>query len=233
MGLALRKECDSDPFYHICAKAGHHGHVCKGKITWEHALIFAVSKVQKKFAIVPICEYGHGVNFHLDSPDLDKDFNVWISLSLSTPEEIQSISKAVNYTQKLKWLKTIYGEYDKQKAFDAFEILKAERGYMRDGILYIGERKTVNASPAKVGPKLPSNTPSQRSQNRSGEKKDKFWYPLSSRERGAIEKAIEWHKEVLDEHYTPFQMIEKAILSYHKEVIVVDSELEPSLEINY
>ncbi len=207
MGDALRKECDDDPFYHTCAKAGVKGHECKGKITWEHALYFSGSKLQKKFAIVPLCEFGHGVNTHQDGGDMKKDLNEWIALSLATPEERFSISKAESKDQRLKYLETIYGKYDKGAAMNAFEVFKKERGYLsQDGILFIGEKREKKSGPTPAGIEIPSYIKGRESKG--------FWYPLSEAEKQLVKKSIEWHKENLDEHYTPFQMIRKMIEEY-------------------
>lgn len=195
--LPLRKEIEKDPFYSICAKAGIEGHDCEGKITWEHALYFGGSKVQKKFALVPICEYGHGVNTHQDGGDMDKNLNEWIALSLSTSEERFSISKAENKEQRLKYLETIYGKYDKELAIISFEKIKAERGYIKNNILYIGNKVS-----------MPEKSKEKK------EVKDKFWYPLSKEERDLVAKAIEFHKEIEDLHYTPFEMIRRMIIEY-------------------
>lgn len=99
----------ADPFYKGCARAGWHDHVCDGKITFEHAIIFGGKQLQEKFAIIPLCEKAHAVNNHQDGGDLNKEINVWIALNRATVDEIRRISKAVNYTHKLKILGDKFG----------------------------------------------------------------------------------------------------------------------------
>lgn len=101
----------SDPYYKICARAGYHGHICDGKITFEHALIYAGRQIQEKFAIIPLCEKAHSVNKYQDGGDINKDINVWIALSRATPDQLHNYSKAINYSAKLTMLNTQYGTY--------------------------------------------------------------------------------------------------------------------------
>lgn len=98
-----------DPFYRTCALAGYHGHVCEGRITWEHALYNAGKKVQKKFAIIPICARAHEVDLWQDAGTMDKALNQWVALSRATPEELRELSKAEPAERKLAYLQGIYG----------------------------------------------------------------------------------------------------------------------------
>lgn len=107
----LTVELEADPFYKVCARAGYHDHKCQGKITWEHAIIYAGKQLQKKFAIIPLCEYGHAVNFHQDGGDLKKEINLWIALSRATDEEILSISKVERYAFQKERLIKKYGTW--------------------------------------------------------------------------------------------------------------------------
>lgn len=110
MGDALREEVTNDPEYQVCMLSGYH--VCEGRLTNEHALYYDKKKIQKKFAIVKVCASGHGVDQYQDAPtELPKDMREWVALSRATDEEIRSISKAVNYTQRLKYLEGKYGVY--------------------------------------------------------------------------------------------------------------------------
>lgn len=104
----LKEELNADPDYGYCMKYGHHGHTCDGRITFEHSIIFAGSQLQVKFAILSLCEYGHGVDRFQDGGDLNKEINEWIALSRATEEEIQSINKTGMYPQRIKYL---YGKY--------------------------------------------------------------------------------------------------------------------------
>lgn len=108
----LLAELLADPFYKICARKGKD---CQGKITFEHALIFAGKQIQEKFAIVPLCTWHHAVNEHQDGGDLNKKMNVWIALSRATPEELTRYSKARNLHRELAALNSIFGIYQNSK----------------------------------------------------------------------------------------------------------------------
>ena len=100
-----------DPFYKTCARAGLHGHVCEGRVTFEHALIYGGKQVQKKFAILPLCEGAHSVGRCQDAGDLNKEVNVWICLNRASIYELVSISKAIDYTRMKDMLNKKYGMY--------------------------------------------------------------------------------------------------------------------------
>lgn len=108
----LRREINADPFYRYCARRGLHGHVCGGRITREHALIFAHRQIQKKHAIVPLCAKAHAVDEYQDGGDMNKEINVWIALSRATTAELLEISKAVDYFRLLRYLNGKYGIFE-------------------------------------------------------------------------------------------------------------------------
>lgn len=119
--LALRKKLEEDPFYSVCAKASYPDHTCKGKITWEHALYFGGKQVQERYAIIPLCEYGHSVNSHQDGGDLDKKFNEWVALHRATDNELTALSKAENKFHRRNYLDVTYGsQYNEQDAIVAY-----------------------------------------------------------------------------------------------------------------
>lgn len=111
----LRKEMAEDPFYKTCCLYGQvlNGtkHECKGNVTWEHTLIYAGSKIQEKWAIIPLCEKYHGVNWYQDSGYLVKEVNVWVALNRATYEDLKRFSKAVNYVRERDRLNNLYGTY--------------------------------------------------------------------------------------------------------------------------
>lgn len=107
----LRKQLAADPFYKKCAREGLHGHECGGRITWEHAIMFAGKQVQERFAILPICAKGHEVDSYQDGGDLDKEVHLWLALSRATDDELRAISRTIDYRQKLNRLNVQYGIY--------------------------------------------------------------------------------------------------------------------------
>ncbi len=92
----LRAELALDPEYRICSLDGYPGHVCAGRITWEHA-------------IIPLCARAHDVDFYQDGHNMVKELNVWVALNRATPQELRLHSKVVPYTDMLARLNAKYG----------------------------------------------------------------------------------------------------------------------------
>lgn len=103
----LREEIAHDPYYQKCSRAVDGG--CAGRITWEHAIIYAGRQVNEKWAIIPLCERHHGVNSYQDRGIMDKDRNVQIALNRATESELDAISKVINYRAWRDRLNKIYG----------------------------------------------------------------------------------------------------------------------------
>lgn len=97
----------ADPYYKTCARKTDGG--CDGRITFEHAIIYAGRQLQEKWAIVPICARHHEVDGYQDNGDLDKARNVHIALNRATAGQLGAISKAINYIALRERLNTIYG----------------------------------------------------------------------------------------------------------------------------
>lgn len=107
----LRDTLAADPYYSVCARKGLHGHTCAGRITWEHAIIYAGKQVNERWAIIPLCEKAHNVGMWQDCGDFNKRINEWIALSRATTRELLEISKARDHFQYLAWLEKIFGKY--------------------------------------------------------------------------------------------------------------------------
>lgn len=82
---------------------------CAGRITKEHALIYAGKQVQEEFAILDVCEFHHGVCNYQDKGDLNKEKHVWIALNRATTEELRAIGKNVDYEALKSRLNAKYG----------------------------------------------------------------------------------------------------------------------------
>ncbi len=113
--LKLRKQLASDPFYKFCARGGLHSHTCNGRITWEHAIIYAGKQVQERWAIIPLCEKAHSVNKHQDGGDLNKNINEWIALNRASGEDLLRMSKGIDYSHRKVFLNRIFGAYHVEK----------------------------------------------------------------------------------------------------------------------
>ena len=106
-----RTKISSDPYYQYCCLHGHEGHECEGRITMEHALIFGGSKIQKLWAIIPLCAKYHSVDEFQDNGLLDKEINMWVALNRATEAELREVSKAVDYIRMRDYLNEEYGVY--------------------------------------------------------------------------------------------------------------------------
>lgn len=118
---------NNDPLYSTCALYGQHGHTCEGRITREHAIIIAGKKVQKEWAIIPLCAKGHGVDQFQDSNEMvPKSMREWVAFNTVTNRDLldavgettfkdsrahEPLSRAYPYVQKRKALNVKYGEY--------------------------------------------------------------------------------------------------------------------------
>lgn len=94
----------------ICAR--HRDGGCAGRITWEHAIIFAGRQLDKAWSIVKLCERHHEVNSYQDNGDLQKEKNVWIALNQATDLELKEVSKAIDYGKMKSRLNAKYGNYN-------------------------------------------------------------------------------------------------------------------------
>ena len=102
----LLKEILEDDYYKKCAR--HKENTCDGRITFEHTHIFAGKQIQEKWAIIPLCSFHHAVNEHQDCGDLKKELNHYIALMRATDEELEKISKVIDYKKRRLYLKEKY-----------------------------------------------------------------------------------------------------------------------------
>jgi hypothetical protein len=87
----LKRILGNDPYYRMCARMGDGK--CAGRITWEHVIIYAGRQVQEFWAIIPLCEYHHGVGTYQNTGGLDKQINIFIALSRATEEDLKKYPK--------------------------------------------------------------------------------------------------------------------------------------------
>jgi len=75
----LKDEMAADPYYRVCARLNGD---CDGRITWEHAFIYAGKQINERWAIIPLCWFHHlGIGFN-------KRVNMIIALSRATAEDL-------------------------------------------------------------------------------------------------------------------------------------------------
>ena len=99
----LKAQIAKDPFYKKCI----HAHCsmtspCSGRITWEHAWLYAGRQIQEKWAIVPCCE-----KHNIGVSGIDKLYNQYRALLRATPQELKKYPKK-NWQQELQRLKNIF-----------------------------------------------------------------------------------------------------------------------------
>jgi hypothetical protein len=84
---------------------------CQGRITWEHALIFAGRQIDEAFAILKICAFHHEVNEYQGCGGMNKKLHVYLALKRATKEELDAISKAKDYHKLLEQLTKEFEPY--------------------------------------------------------------------------------------------------------------------------
>lgn len=187
----LRERLAADPFYAVCSMRHLTNHVCKGKVTWEHSIIFAGSQLQERWAIIPLCEWGHSVNSYQDGPGLDKKKNIWIATQRATVEELRVISKALDYVKFAQKLSDEFGHYTEEEC--------------------LAWRPTAPSTPL-VKPD------EQKKLAWNDRRRETFWLPLHDHAvRLMIQNNIDYHKIADGITYSPFEMVQKMIVDYDKE----------------
>jgi len=106
---SLLKEILADPYYKKCIRKKEGK--CKGRTTLEHTTIYEGNQIQEKWAIVPLCAFHHGVDVYQDKGDLKKELGQWIALTRATDEELERISKAIDYKARRNYLNDKYKHY--------------------------------------------------------------------------------------------------------------------------
>ena len=102
----VKETLEQEP--NVCARSQDGN--CDGRITWEHALIYAGKQIDEVWAIIKLCEYHHAVGKYQDGGNLLKEKNEWIALCRATDQELDKYPKA-NYKCRKQRLDKIYGNH--------------------------------------------------------------------------------------------------------------------------
>ena len=86
----------SNPWYKRCA-ASIMGN-CSGRITFEHAFVYAGKQINEPWAIIPLCWQHHLGN------GLNKNFNRYVAIMRAKPEDFAMYPKFAWLTEKQKLL---------------------------------------------------------------------------------------------------------------------------------
>ncbi len=84
---------------------------CAGRITKEHAIIYAGKQLQEEWSILDICEYHHGVNNFQDRGDMKKEVHIWIALNRAPEERLRELNKGEDKLALRGRLNRKYGVY--------------------------------------------------------------------------------------------------------------------------
>lgn len=82
---------------------------CEGRMTKEHAIIYAGKQLQEEWAILDICAYHHEVDFHQDGGGMNKEKHIWLALCRAPEERLLALSKAIDLVGLRNRLNLIYG----------------------------------------------------------------------------------------------------------------------------
>lgn len=94
---AVKAEILADPYYKTCARADEG--TCGGRVTWEHAWIYAGRQIQEKWAIIPLCVWHHL------GEGLDKDLNHLLALERADMKDLCVRMPKKNWMQELYYLR--------------------------------------------------------------------------------------------------------------------------------
>lgn len=92
---------NSDIYFTCCARGGSD---CSGRITIEHAFIYAGKQLDELWSFVPLCEYHHL------GEGLNKRINQFIALNRITEVELKSIQKKYPRFDWYKYKKILTNE---------------------------------------------------------------------------------------------------------------------------
>jgi hypothetical protein len=91
---AHKKIIDSDPYFRTCARnALFHDHICQGRITIEHAIIYAGRQIVEVWNYVPLCCWAHDVDEWQDKGNIDKRLNEFLAIRRASPEDLAKYPK--------------------------------------------------------------------------------------------------------------------------------------------
>lgn len=103
----LRKELGEDWFMKRCIyeRPDAPNRKCRGRITFEHAFLYAGRQINEKWAILPCCEA------HNSGEAMVKDFNRYVALERANLEDLARRMPKRDWGQLWKFLSQKYGNY--------------------------------------------------------------------------------------------------------------------------
>lgn len=89
------KDEDDAGIRRTCARSDEGN--CQGRLTKEHAIIYAGKQLQEEWAILDICAYHHCVDQFQDGQGMNKEKHIWLALNRATEQRLRELSRAVDY----------------------------------------------------------------------------------------------------------------------------------------
>lgn len=107
----VRAKMAADPTYKRCLRSlALSDHTCAGRVTWEHALLYAGRRVNEWWSIVPLCAWAHSVDQFQDGGGMVKEINEWLALSrVRSWRAVNRRYPRQSWPQRLKYLEGKYG----------------------------------------------------------------------------------------------------------------------------
>lgn len=116
----LKEDMLDDTDYFTCMrKEIFNDHVCLGRITLEHAFIYAGKQINEKWAIMSLCAWGHDVDQFQGGNNLDKEKNQYVCVIRATEEDLKKYPRT-DWEQLKKYLFNKYGEPKQSPVFTLF-----------------------------------------------------------------------------------------------------------------
>lgn len=110
LGKITKNAVETDDFYRTCSLSRLGG--CGGRISIEHAIIFAGRQLDEPWALIPLCAKHHGVDQYQDVTAVNKERSEWVALNRATDQELLAVSKVINYIHKRNYLNEKFGHYN-------------------------------------------------------------------------------------------------------------------------
>lgn len=97
----LKQELLKDTYYKTCARKGDD---CDGRITFEHAFLYAGKQINEKWAIIPLCWHHHL------GKGLNKELNHYIALKRADLSDLCLRMSKKDWRQMYNYLEQRYGK---------------------------------------------------------------------------------------------------------------------------
>ena len=106
----IRNQLEVDPLMGQCFRwLALRDHECKGRITWEHGVIYAGRQLDEVWAIFGLCEYAHSVGVYQNTGIYNRNISEWIAVNRMTPADERKYPKR-DWDLRRRYLNSKYGQ---------------------------------------------------------------------------------------------------------------------------